>query len=113
MSYLDKLFAIDGKTAVVIGGSGVLGGAMAEGLARAGANVAILGRTMAKAETRAQYLKDECNCDAIAVQVDASDYNSLRKARDEVLQCWKRIDILINAPGMTSTTPFFEIKEEE
>ena len=38
MSYLDELYALKGKTAVVIGGGGVLAGIMAEGLAKAGAN---------------------------------------------------------------------------
>ena len=42
MSYLDELYALQGKTAVVIGGGGVLAGCMAEGLAKAGANIVIL-----------------------------------------------------------------------
>src|SRR5437660_437251 len=43
-SYLEELFGLSGQVAVVIGGTGVLGGALAEGLARAGASVVIAGR---------------------------------------------------------------------
>ena len=42
MDYIDDLFNLKGKVSVVIGGGGVLGGAMAEGLARAGADIAII-----------------------------------------------------------------------
>ena len=43
-AFLDGLFGLSGKTAVVIGGTGVLGGAIAEGLAKAGAFVMVAGR---------------------------------------------------------------------
>ena len=52
MSYLENLFSLSGKTAVVIGGTGELCGAMAEGLAQAGANVVLVGRSAEKAEAR-------------------------------------------------------------
>lgn len=113
MSYLDDLFGLDGKVAVVIGGSGVLGGAMAEGLARAGAKVAILGRTETKVERQANAIKRDLGGEALAVQADASDKLALQRARDEIVTTWGRIDILINAPGINSTTPFFEIREDE
>ena len=50
--YLHKLFGLDGKTAVVIGGTGELCGAMAEGLAGAGAHVVLVGRSREKADAR-------------------------------------------------------------
>ena len=46
------LFSLAGKTAVVIGGTGELCGAMAEGMAAAGANIVLVGRDAAKAEKR-------------------------------------------------------------
>ena len=52
MSYLDSLFSLSGKTAVVIGGTGELCGAMAEGLAAAGAEVVLVGRSEEKAKAR-------------------------------------------------------------
>lgn len=113
MSFLDDLFALDGKVAVVIGGSGVLGGAMAEGLAKAGARVAVLGRTKEKVEKRVKTIKYDLGREAIAVLCDASNKTDLQKAKEETLSVWDRIDILINAPGINSNTPFFEITEDE
>ena len=52
MGYLNKLFGLEGKTAVIIGGTGVLCGAMAEGLAGAGAEVVLVGRDKDKANMR-------------------------------------------------------------
>ena len=52
MSYLDELFSLSNKTAVVIGGTGELCGAMAEGLAAAGAEVVLVGRSATKAQPR-------------------------------------------------------------
>lgn len=113
MSFLNSMFSLDGKVAIVIGGGGVLGGAMAEGLAKAGANIAILSRTLSKAQRRANFIKKELHREALAVQVDASNKQDLQRANDDVLLAWGRVDILINAPGVNSATPFFEITEEE
>ncbi|HEX4149728.1 MAG TPA: SDR family NAD(P)-dependent oxidoreductase, partial [Pirellulales bacterium] len=51
-SYLDELFGLAGQTAVVIGGTGVLGGALATGLARAGAMVVVAGRGAENGQAR-------------------------------------------------------------
>lgn len=113
MSFLDDLFGLNDKVAVVIGGSGVLGGAIAEGFARAGARVAVLGGTKEKAENRAKNIQKNLKGEAVAIQIDASSKEDLLRARDEILTKWQRIDILVNAPGINSTTPFFEISEKE
>ena len=56
--YLDKLFGLQGQVAVVIGGTGELCGAMAEGLASAGATTVLVGRSQAKADARLARIKD-------------------------------------------------------
>jgi NAD(P)-dependent dehydrogenase (short-subunit alcohol dehydrogenase family) len=106
------LFSLGGDVAVVIGGGGVLAGAMAEGLAAAGARVAIAGRTRKHAEERAQSMTAQGH-EAIGIQCDATSKADLEKLRDTVLARFGRIDILINAAGVNSATPFFEITEEE
>lgn len=108
----DELFDLAGKAAVVIGGGGVLAGAMAEGLARAGAAIAVLDYNRDNAEARAASI---CATGrrAIALRVDATLKNDLEKARDEVLAAFGRVDVLINAAGINSATPFFEIEESE
>lgn len=113
MSFLEELFNLDNKVAVVIGGGGVLGGAIATGLAQAGARLAILGRTYENADRQAHQIRQKFDGEAVAIQVDSSSKDGLYKAKDEILNKWNGLDILVNAPGINSTTPFFEITEEE
>ncbi len=113
MDYIKDIFGLDGKVAVVIGGSGVLAGAMAEGLAKAGANIAILGRNLEKAEGKAQVIAEKYGVKTAAIGVDATKKETLVDAKLEINEKLGTTDILINAPGMTSKTPFLEISEEE
>jgi NAD(P)-dependent dehydrogenase (short-subunit alcohol dehydrogenase family) len=107
-----ELFSLGGDVAVVIGGGGVLAGAMAEGLAAAGAHVAIAGRTRENAEERARLVAAQGG-QAIGIGCDATKKSDLERLRDTVLERFGRIDILVNAAGVNSATPFFEISEEE
>jgi|SRR6185369_6798124 len=107
-----KLFSLDGEVAVVIGGGGVLAGAMADGLAAAGARLVIAGRTSQNAEARAKAIQAG-GYEAIGVQCDNTRKSDLEHLRDAVLERFGKIDILINAAGVNSATPFFEISEEE
>jgi NAD(P)-dependent dehydrogenase (short-subunit alcohol dehydrogenase family) len=91
-------FDLTGRVAVVTGGSGILGGAMADALAESGAKVAILGRTRAKAEAKAAALAAS-GTDAIALTADVGDERALRAARDELLGRWGQVDILVNGAG--------------
>jgi len=96
----------------VIGGGGVLAGAMASGLARAGARVAVAGRTAEHACERAKTIAAEGG-EAIGVQCDATNKADLKRLLSAILDRFGRVDILINAAGVNSTTPFFDISEEE
>ena len=91
-------FSLEGKVAVVTGGTGVLGGAMARGLAAAGAKVAILGRREAKAHEVADAIAAAGN-NAMPLPADVLDEDSLRAARQKLLDKWGGVDILINAAG--------------
>jgi NAD(P)-dependent dehydrogenase (short-subunit alcohol dehydrogenase family) len=108
----DELFSLAGQVAVVVGGGGVLAGAMAAGLAQAGAAVAILDVNLASAEARARSIA-ALGGQAMAVACDASSKAGLESALGAVLERFSRVDILINAVGVNSATPFFEISEEE
>ena len=97
MSFREQ-FSLAGKVVVVTGGTGVLGGAMARGLAAAGGRVAILGR---RAE-RARELADEINAAghlAIPLPADVLDVESLCAARQTLLDSWGRVDVLVNCAG--------------
>lgn len=101
------------KVAAVIGGSGVLGGSMAEALAKAGASVAILyHNNRAGADKRVASIKT-LGGKAIAVQADTSSRARLEEALKEIVAQWNHVDILVNAPGVNSPTPVFDIKDEE
>jgi NAD(P)-dependent dehydrogenase (short-subunit alcohol dehydrogenase family) len=93
-----RLFDISGKVAVITGGTGVLGGAMAVGLARAGARVVVLGR---KKENGDAVLKkiNEAGETAMFVQADVLDAAQLASAKEQILREHKTIDILVNAAG--------------
>jgi NAD(P)-dependent dehydrogenase (short-subunit alcohol dehydrogenase family) len=106
------LFSLADDVAVVIGGGGVLAGAMADGLAKAGARLVVAGRTQANADARAQAIVDKGG-EAIGVQCNVTQKADVRKALDATLERFGRVDILINAAGVNSATPFFEITEDE
>ena len=106
------LFSLDGDVAVVIGGGGVLAGAMAAGLAQAGGRIAIAGRTREHAEARAAAI-NAAGGEAIGIQCEATSKASLERCLAVVLERFGRVDILMNAAGVNSPTPFFDITEEE
>ncbi len=112
MSYLDELFGLSDKTAVIIGGGGVLAGAMGEGLARAGANIAIVDIQLAAAQQRADQLA-QFGGKTLALAADASQKADLDAVAQQIVSALGHVDILINAPGINSMTPFFEIAEAE
>jgi NAD(P)-dependent dehydrogenase (short-subunit alcohol dehydrogenase family) len=91
-------FTLVGRVAVVTGGYGVLGGAIASGLANAGAVVAILGRRRAAAEEKAKQIRESGGA-ALALVADVLDEAQVRSARDELLEARGRVDILVNAAG--------------
>jgi len=112
MSFVEEIFGLKGKVAAVIGGGGVLAGAMATGLAKAGADVAILDINPDNARTRAKEL-ESYGIRSLALQVDATSKKQIQSANHEILKRLGRVDIVINAPGINSGTPFLEITEEE
>lgn len=91
-------FRLDGKVAVVTGGTGVLGGVMARGLAAAGAHVAVLGRNQERAEKAAEEIS-RSGGSAIATPADVLDRHALLRVRDQILERWSRFDLLVNAAG--------------
>jgi NAD(P)-dependent dehydrogenase (short-subunit alcohol dehydrogenase family) len=106
------MFDLTGRVAAVIGGTGVLGGAVCEGLAAAGASVAVLGRSAERGSIRADSIVAGGG-QAIALTVDATDRDSLQTAAAEVERRAGPVDILVNAVGVNSATPFFEVDLEE
>lgn len=96
--HTSPLFDIHGRVAVITGGYGVLGSAIARGLARAGARVAIVGRSSVSAEREAGVITQEGG-EAMALVADVLDRDQTRSAAECLIREWGRIDILVNAAG--------------
>jgi NAD(P)-dependent dehydrogenase (short-subunit alcohol dehydrogenase family) len=88
-SDLERWFGLDDQVAIVTGGTGALGSAMAAGLTAAGARVAVLAR-------RAPEVDDS---DRLGLSADVLRRDELIAARDRVLERWGRVDVLVNAAG--------------
>ena len=112
LNFLTQMFGLGGKVAVVIGGTGELCGAMAEGLAGAGAEVVIVGRNAEKAAVRLAAIT-AAGGKAWFHAAEATSKAELEGLRDAVLKRSGRIDIVINGAGINSATPFFDITEDE
>jgi len=92
------LFDLTGEVAVVIGATGVLGGALAEGLAAAGATVAVAGRHAGRGGECVDRIT-AAGGDALFVAADASSEESLVKAREQITSTLGAPTILVNAAG--------------
>ena len=111
-------FNLEGRVAVVIGGTGALGTAMATALAGAGATVVLAGRNAPKgaaavAAVRAGVEPGRVDAPGSFVACDATGRVALAALRDRCLTDHGRIDVLVNAAGINSATPFLEIDDGE
>jgi NAD(P)-dependent dehydrogenase (short-subunit alcohol dehydrogenase family) len=109
---LTELFSLSGQVAVVIGGTGELCGAMAEGLALAGAEVVLVGRSEEKAAARLAKIAAGGGR-GYFVAAEAAEKSSLEALLATVREKSGRIDILVNGAGVNSPTPFLDISEDE
>lgn len=95
---MKDLFDLKAKVAIVTGGGGVLGGAMAAGLASYGVKVALLGRKKEPLQSQADAIIAKGG-HALALPTDVLNQDSLIRANENIMSKWGRIDILVNAAG--------------
>jgi len=103
---------LSGRVAVVIGGTSGLGRAAAIGLAQAGADVIASGRRSEMVEQVAELIEKEGRR-TLRQTVDVASRESLDKLRESVLAEFGRVDILVNAAGITKRMPTVSVSEEE
>jgi NAD(P)-dependent dehydrogenase (short-subunit alcohol dehydrogenase family) len=94
----NDLFNLENEIAVVLGGTGVLGGAMAEALAGAGARVAVVGRSEERGRERVRSI-ESAGGRALFQAADAQDAGSLSQARDAIARQWGTPTVLVNGAG--------------
>ncbi|MGD0984702.1 MAG: SDR family oxidoreductase [Acidimicrobiales bacterium] len=109
---LSSSFRLEGRVAVVIGGTGRLGSQMALALAEAGARTVIVGRNRARADEVLDRVATAGH-EVVFERCDATDRIELRDLLARVLSSQDRVDVLINGAGTNSATPFLEIADEE
>ena len=114
----DTLFDIQGRVVVVTGGTGVLGGAMANYLAQLGARIVILSRHAEVSSQRARVIQENGG-EAIGLAADVLDRKSLERTLEHSAAKWGPVDILINAAGgnqaratTSPTSSFFDLEWE-
>lgn len=119
ITYMEKMFDIAGKVAIVTGGSGVLGSNIAEGLLKAGAKVTIIGAHQERVDAALERLK-AVSQDVEGTVCNVLDMDSLRSIKDTILSRWGRIDILVNAAGgnvpggtLAADQDIFDMKTED
>ncbi|THB62738.1 MAG: SDR family oxidoreductase [Desulfovibrio sp.] len=110
--FLSELFGLQGKVAVVVGGTGVLCGAMAQGMWRAGAKVALVGRSEEKAQA---HFKEwgAAEGETLFVRADVTSRSDMEAVIPEVENTLGPVDIWVNGAGINSATPYLDIEDEE
>lgn len=110
--FLRRLFGLESDVAVVIGGTGVLGGALCDGIAAAGGHVVVAGRSRERGQSRVAAIR-EAGGTAEFAPVDVTSREAFQALRDTVLGEHGRVDILVNCAGVNSAVPYEEIEDTD
>jgi NAD(P)-dependent dehydrogenase (short-subunit alcohol dehydrogenase family) len=107
---LSSLFRLDDRVALVAGGSGGIGSAMAEALGAAGASLSIVGRTADRAEAAAARVR-EVGAESLAVTADVNNQADCERMVAETLNRFGRLDIILNAVGGGAGTALYAAEQ--
>jgi NAD(P)-dependent dehydrogenase (short-subunit alcohol dehydrogenase family) len=110
--YLKNMFGLNGLTAVVVGGTGTLGGAFCDALAGAGAHVVVVGRNDEHGNERVRIIQ-QAGGSAEYFSCDATSKSGLDSLVNHLHSTGREANVLVNGAGVNSATPFLEIGEEE
>jgi gluconate 5-dehydrogenase len=110
-SHVLQLTSLAGRVVFLPGGYGDIGAGIARALARAGAHVAVAGRSLDKAQALARSLAAEGGETAIGLAMDAHDVADIRAATDRVAQHFGALDILVNCVGIQREERLADVTE--
>lgn len=108
-----NMFDLTNKNAVVIGGGGGIGGAIAEGLAGQGACVAIVGRRAEKLNQKAAEINKSTGKELLCLPGDASNEDEVAAFGKQATEAFGRVHILVNSQGLNLKYPAFEHPMDE
>jgi NAD(P)-dependent dehydrogenase (short-subunit alcohol dehydrogenase family) len=113
--YLREMFSLDGTTAVVIGGAGVLGGALCRGLAGAGARVVIGDLMEEPCQSRCKELNalEGVTAKSGYCLVDVTSRESIENLLKSALQQTGRVDILVNCAGVNAGSSYLDATDKD
>ena len=112
MKYLEEMFSLSGKTAVVTGGAGAIGTVMSDALLRAGANVIVWSRTRESLDTFLNRYRDNSDLEdrAHGIQVDTGDESAVASALQQSIDHFSLPEILVNGVGGNKgKSPFLDL----
>ncbi len=110
---MKDMFKLDGKIAIVTGGAGGIGEALAMGLGIHGATVVVSSRNQAAIEKVAKQITEASGNEAIAIASDVTDESSVQNLMDTVVKKYGKLDILVNAMGMNIKRDAMEYPMDE
>lgn len=111
-SYLKEMFSLEGQTAVIIGGAGVLGGALCRGLAAAGAHVIVADLTEQGCQNRVADLRQISEQASYAL-VDVTSRKSLEDLLATAIERTGRVHILVNCAGVNAANDFLDATDAD
>jgi len=111
-NYLSQLFGLDDQVAVVIAGTGVLGGALCDGLAQAGARVVVAGRSEERGAERVKMI-EALGGEATFLPVTADQRLSVQALLDSTITAYGQVDMLVNCAGTNSAIPYEQIPDDQ
>lgn len=110
--FTQQMFGLDDQVAVVIGGTGVLGGALCEGLAQAGASVVVAGRSEERGQERVRAI-EAFGGKATFLPVTADQRLSVQALLDSTLTAFGQVDMLVNCAGTNAAIPYEQIPDDQ
>jgi NAD(P)-dependent dehydrogenase (short-subunit alcohol dehydrogenase family) len=112
MSSLD-VFKLDGRVALITGGSKGLGFSMAKAMAGAGAKVVVVSRHLNEAREAVDAIVRETGSEGLALEKDVTDRGQVEEMTRAALERFGKIDILVNNAGINIRKPLLEFEEDE
>ena len=110
---MSEFLSLEGRTAIITGGARGIGKAIAETLAARGANIAVVDLRMELAEETATEIATKLGVEAIAIDADVSNQESVKAMVKSAVDKFGQIDILVNNAGITRDGLIMRMKEED